>query len=58
MLSEKNIPITHLEKIDSLEKEGKTVMLLATDKKMIGIIAVADRCKTSSAEAIKRLKNM
>lgn len=58
LLSEKNIPITHLEKIDSLEKEGKTVMLLATDKKMIGIIAVADRCKTSSAEAIKRLKNI
>jgi P-type Cu+ transporter len=49
LLIEKNISIINSEKITQLEREGKTVMLLATDEKMIGIIAVADRCKTSSA---------
>ncbi|HCY20309.1 TPA: hypothetical protein DIC40_00250 [Patescibacteria group bacterium] len=58
LLTEKNIPIINPEKINQLESEGKTVMLLATDEKMIGIIAVADICKTSSAQAIKRLQEM
>ena len=31
-------------------------MLLATDKEMIGIVAVADTVKASSAEAVARLK--
>jgi cation transport ATPase len=33
-------------------------MLIATEKEMIGTIAVADTIKTSSVDAIKKLKAM
>ncbi len=56
LLAEKNIGIENIYQIEQLESEGKTVMLLATDKEMIGILAVADTVKASSAEAIARLK--
>lgn len=44
--------------IDSLEQGGKTVMLLAQDKKLIGYIAVADTVKAKSAEAVSKLTQM
>jgi Cu+-exporting ATPase len=44
------------EKIRRLEEEGKTVMLVAVDGRLVGLIAVADKLKKHSAEAIKRLK--
>jgi len=56
LLAEKNIGIGNLYQVEQLESEGKTVMLLATDKEMIGIVAVADTVKASSAEAVARLK--
>ncbi|MBI2662828.1 copper-translocating P-type ATPase [Candidatus Woesearchaeota archaeon] len=43
-------------KIHTLEEEGKTVMILAEQKKILGIVAVADEIKEDSPEAIKRLK--
>lgn len=42
----------------NLESEGKTAMLLATDRKVIGIVAVADTIKPSSKTAIQRLKGL
>ncbi|MGV8169513.1 MAG: heavy metal translocating P-type ATPase, partial [Candidatus Nanoarchaeia archaeon] len=45
-------------KIISLEEEGKTVMILAEGKKVIGLIAVADEIKESSAEAVKALEKL
>ena len=45
-------------KIVQLEDEGKTVMVLAVDKKIIGLIAVADTIKESSRGAIQRLQKM
>ena len=45
------------QKIESLEEEGKTVMVL-TDKKPLGIIAVADEIKEDSPEAIQNLENL
>lgn len=56
MLAERHIGIENLYQIEQLESEGKTVMLLATDKVMIGILAVADTVKSSSAEAVAKLK--
>jgi Cu+-exporting ATPase len=41
-----------------LEKEGKTVMILAVDKKPIGAIAVADTLKEHSKEAVALLRKM
>ena len=46
------------EKMVSLENQGKTTMILAQDKNIIGIIAVADTLKDYSKEAIKMLHEM
>jgi Cu+-exporting ATPase len=46
------------EKITKLENEGKTAMIVAVDKKIIGIIAVADTLKENSKEAVKALHKM
>lgn len=48
----------HIEWIESLEREGKTVMLVAAEGLLAGAIAVADTVKETSAEAIRSLKEM
>jgi len=45
-------------KLQQLEDDGKTAMLLSINKKIIGIVAVADTLKESSKEAIEQLKQM
>jgi len=45
-------------KIRKLEEAGKTAMILATKERMLGIVAVADTIKESSAQAIVALKRM
>ncbi|CAM3647299.1 heavy metal translocating P-type ATPase [Aeromicrobium ponti] len=45
-------------KMESLEDNGKTAMLVAVDEQYMGIVAVADTVKETSKEAIKRLKDM
>lgn len=47
-----------LAEIESLEQQGKTVMLLAVDQVMTGLIAVADTVKDSSAQAVADLKQL
>lgn len=44
------------DKMTALEYEAKTAMLVALDYKIIGIIAVADRIKEDSKEAIAELR--
>ncbi len=46
------------EKMSSLQKEGKTVMILAKNKEILGLIAVADVIKESSIEAVRILKSL
>ena len=46
------------EKLASLEDQGQTVMILAHDKEIIGLIAVADTLKEYSKEAISLLHKM
>ncbi len=41
--------------LERLESQGKTAMLAACDGQLLGVIAVADTVKSSSAEAIKEL---
>jgi P-type Cu+ transporter len=43
------------EKIDNYESQGKTTMVVAQNKKVIGIIAVADAIKEDSVKALKIL---
>ncbi|MGI6093047.1 MAG: copper-translocating P-type ATPase [Veillonellaceae bacterium] len=47
-----------LADIEQLEQQGKTVMLMAVDNKMAGLLAVADTVKESSAEAVAELKKL
>ena len=46
------------EKMIVLEDQGKTAMILAQDKDIIGIIAVADTLKDYSKEAVEMLHKM
>lgn len=46
------------DKMIALENKGKTAMILAQDKKIIGIIAVADTLKDYSKEAVTILHQM
>jgi Cu+-exporting ATPase len=44
------------DRAESLQKEGQTVMFIASDGRFAGLIAVADPIKDSASEAIKELK--
>jgi Cu+-exporting ATPase len=59
LMKEKNLSIGNSveKKILALEEEGKTVMLLANQREVLGVIAVADTLKDHSKEAIALLKN-
>jgi len=59
LMQENKIIVKDYEKkIINLENEGKTVMILAVNKKVQGIIAVADTLKEDSKQAISELKEM
>lgn len=45
-------------KMTKLEEAGKTAMILATEKEVIGLIAVADTIKETSAQAMAALEKM
>ena len=44
--------------LDELAKKGRTPMLFAVDGKLAGVIAVADKIKPTSADAISKLHSM
>jgi Cu+-exporting ATPase len=46
------------QEMERLEKEGKTVMIVASDKDAIGLIAVADTVKADAKATIERLRRM
>jgi Cu+-exporting ATPase len=46
------------ESIIKFQKEGKTVVLVAIDKDLVGIIAMIDAPKPSAKESLSALKNM
>ena len=59
LMAENSIDISAAEAdFTRLSDEGKTVMYIADDKHVTGIVAAADVIKPSSPEAIKRLKSM
>ena len=49
---------TAVAEIERLEQQGKTVMLLAVEQSLSGLIAVADTVKENSAQAIAELQNL
>lgn len=57
LLSEMGVDFSSAkEKIEALSRDGKTPMLFAHDGKFLGIIAVADKIKPTTREAVERLK--
>jgi len=57
LFDERSLPYDLLvEQMQTLEGQGKTVMLVAYDGKIVGLVAVADRVKVGSAEAIRQLQ--
>ena len=58
-IKEDGIDIKNIEEeIQKLEYEGKTTVIVSYDKKLVGIIAVADTLKEFATEAIQELKKM
>ena len=58
MLENQIDPVAIEEKINLLEKEGKTVMILAEEKEIIGLLAVADPLKDYAKEVVAALQKM
>jgi Cu+-exporting ATPase len=59
LMAQNNVKIAEdVLKMEALEQQGKTAMLVAIEGKLVGIIAVADTIKETSKQAIKRLQNM
>ncbi len=59
LLKELGLSNPELEEIlNTLEQEGKTVVILATEEKPLLLVAVADTVKESSRQAIAELLNM
>lgn len=59
LMKEKRILLSgHNSTLEKLEREGKTVMILAEKKKVLGLIAVADEIKEDSPQAVAALKKM
>ena len=44
--------------IERLEKEGKTVVLVAEDSELLGILAISDEVRSEAASTVKALKGM
>src|SRR3989338_7640695 len=56
LMAGRNVSIEGVEaSLQRLEEEGKTAMILAVNKKVAGVIAVADTLKEHSQEAVKML---
>lgn len=59
MMASNHLDLTGVEEqLVALEIQGKTAMIVAVEQRIIGIIAVADTVKESSAQAIQQLKAM
>lgn len=57
LMDRQNVDISDIKSsLEELENEGKTVMILSSEGKALGVIAVADVPKEDSAKAIQELK--
>lgn len=59
LMEERGVDLAPLKKLlDGLEEEGKTVMVLAVDGKVLGAIAVSDVVREDAREAVEGLRGM
>ena len=56
LMCERGVEIASMQaEIDRLQDEGKTVMAVAVDGSLLGLLAVADTVKETSADAIRQM---
>lgn len=53
----KNIHSYSFADLERLEEDGKTAMLIASAEKVLGIVAVADQVKDTTAKVVKKLQS-
>lgn len=59
MMNARNYPLSGLEaRVEQLQSEAKTAMLVAVDGSVLGVIAVADTLKEGSKAAIAEIQRM
>ncbi len=58
LLTRYEITFNDKSALTRLEEEGKTVMILADSRHVIGLIAVADTIKDTSKEAVRQLQSL
>ena len=59
MMKEKGIDITKYQnQIDDYVARGKTLVFLANENKLVGLVSIFDEIKETSKQAIKRLRKM
>jgi Cu2+-exporting ATPase len=59
LMTKRKVDITPLQKdIDRLLTEGKTLMILAVDEKVAGVVAAADTIKPTAKEAVIAMKKL
>jgi Cu+-exporting ATPase len=59
LMRERGVDITLLEnRADELEERGRTVMFVASDGRLTGLVAVADAIKDDSRDAISQLRDL
>ncbi|HLD15980.1 MAG TPA: heavy metal translocating P-type ATPase [Candidatus Nanoarchaeia archaeon] len=58
LMKEAKIKINSIDEVERLERHGKTVMFLASNKYLAGLIAVADEVKPTSKRAVEILTGM
>lgn len=60
LMAQNNVSVSEemVTKMEQLESDGKTAMLIAADGVLSGVVAVADTVKDTSAEAIERMHEL
>ncbi len=59
LMSDNGIDFSHLEdEISVLQEKGKTIVLVAEENEILGVIGVSDTVKKDAKESLKKLKSM
>lgn len=58
ILEEHKVPQEVVQKIEDLQKQGKTVIVVSTHKEVEGIIALEDKVRPDSVELVSKLRSM
>lgn len=58
ILEEHHVPQEVIDKMDLLQKEGKTVILICTHKEVEGVIALLDEVRPESQQVILNIKSL